>query len=148
MSTHEDVFGARTSLEGVAGAITYYRLGVLRERGADLDHLPFTVKVILENALRHAGSDLVSEKDVMALANWTPGSAARSEAEYAYMPGRVLLQDFTGVPSVADLAAMRKLKAAFNPDHFFNPCKIFPLHHATCAEVPRKPSSALAEAAW
>ena len=48
----------------------------------------------------------------------------------------------------ADLAAMRKLKAAFNPDHFFNPCKIFPLHHATCAEVPRKPGSPLAEAAW
>ena len=47
-----------------------------------------------------------------------------------------------------DLAAMRKLKAAFNPDHFFNPCKIFPLHHATCAEVPRKPGSPLAEAAW
>ena len=48
----------------------------------------------------------------------------------------------------ADLAAMRKLKAAFNPDHFFNPCKIFPLRHATCAEVPRKPGSPLAEAAW
>ncbi|HLY67232.1 MAG TPA: FAD-linked oxidase C-terminal domain-containing protein [Chloroflexota bacterium] len=50
--------------------------------------------------------------------------------------------------SEADLAAMRKLKAAFNPEHFFNPCKIFPLHHATCAEVPRKPGSPLAEAAW
>lgn len=48
----------------------------------------------------------------------------------------------------ADLGAMRKLKAAFNPDHFFNPCKIFPLHHATCAEVPRRPGSPLAEAAW
>ncbi|HLQ31380.1 MAG TPA: FAD-linked oxidase C-terminal domain-containing protein [Chloroflexota bacterium] len=47
-----------------------------------------------------------------------------------------------------DLAAMRKLKAAFNPEHFFNPCKIFPLRHATCAEVPRKPGSPLAEAAW
>lgn len=48
----------------------------------------------------------------------------------------------------ADLAAMRRLKAAFNPDHFFNPCKIFPLHHATCAELPRRPGSPLAEAAW
>lgn len=48
----------------------------------------------------------------------------------------------------SDLAAMRRLKAAFNPEHFFNPCKIFPLHHATCAEVPRKPGSPLAEAAW
>jgi hypothetical protein len=43
---------------------------------------------------------------------------------------------------------MRKLKAAFNPEHFFNPCKVFPLHHATCAEVPRNPNSPLAEAAW
>jgi glycolate oxidase len=50
--------------------------------------------------------------------------------------------------SEADLAAMRKLKAAFNPEHFFNPCKIFPLHRATCAEVPRRPGSPLAEAAW
>lgn len=123
MSTHEDVFGARTSLEGVAGAITYYRLGVLRDRGADLDHLPFTVKIILENALRHAGSELVSEKDVMALANWTPGSAAQSEAEYAYMPGRVLLQDFTGVPAVADLAAMRSAMARMGGD----PQKVNPL---------------------
>ncbi len=48
----------------------------------------------------------------------------------------------------ADLAAMKRLKAAFNPEHFFNPCKIFPLRHATCAEVPRKPGSPLAEAAW
>jgi hypothetical protein len=43
---------------------------------------------------------------------------------------------------------MKRLKAAFNPEHFFNPCKIFPLRHATCAEVPRKPGSPLAEAAW
>jgi aconitate hydratase len=116
MSTHSDVFNARTRLEGVTDATTYYRLDALKERGTNLDHLPFTVKIILENALRHAGSELVSEKDVLALANWTPGSASQSEAEYAYMPGRVLLQDFTGVPAVADLAAMRSAMARMGGD--------------------------------
>ncbi|HEX4714665.1 MAG TPA: aconitase family protein, partial [Ktedonobacteraceae bacterium] len=123
MSTHSDVFHARTRLEGVTGATTYYRLDALKERGTNLDHLPFTVKIILENALRHAGSELVSEKDVLALANWTPGSASQSEAEYAYMPGRVLLQDFTGVPAVADLAAMRSAMARMGGD----PQKVNPL---------------------
>jgi len=123
MSTHSDVFNARTRLEGVTGATTYYRLDALKERGTNLDHLPFTVKIILENALRHAGSELVSEKDVLALANWTPGSASQSEAEYAYMPGRVLLQDFTGVPAVADLAAMRSAMARMGGD----PQKVNPL---------------------
>ena len=123
MPTHDDVFSARTRLEGVTGTITYYRLDVLRERGADLDRLPFTVKILLENALRHAGGELVSEKDVLALAKWTPGSAGQSEAEYPFMPGRVLLQDFTGVPAVADLAAMRSAMARMGGD----PQKVNPL---------------------
>src|SRR5258708_2490650 len=78
MSTHSDVFNARTSLEGVTGAITYYRLDALRERDTNLDHLPFTVKIILENALRHAGSELVSEKDVLALPGVQFASASTS----------------------------------------------------------------------
>ncbi len=124
MSIHEDVFKARTKLEGVAGSIMYYRLNALKDRGVqNLDRLPFTVKILLENALRHAGSELVSEEDVLALANWQPGSAGQSEAEYAFMPGRVLLQDFTGVPAVADLAAMRSAMARMNGD----PQKVNPL---------------------
>jgi aconitase A len=123
MSTHEDVFNARTRLEGVTGSVLYYRLATLQERGADLARLPFTVKIILENALRHADGELVKEEDVLALANWKPGSAGQSEAEYAFMPGRVLLQDFTGVPAVADLAAMRSAMARMGGD----PQKVNPL---------------------
>ncbi len=124
MSAHNDVFTARTRLEGVAGSVTYYRLGSLQGRGAqDPGRLPFTVRILLENMLRHAGSELISEEDVLALANWTPGRAGQSEAEYAFMPGRVLLQDFTGVPAVADLAAMRSAMARMGGD----PQKVNPL---------------------
>ncbi|MGH2480208.1 MAG: aconitase family protein, partial [Ktedonobacteraceae bacterium] len=124
MSIHDDIFKARTKLEGAADSIMYYRLDVLKDRGVqDSDRLPFTVKILLENALRHAGSELVSEEDVLALANWQPASAGQSEAEYAFMPGRVLLQDFTGVPAVADLAAMRSAMARMHGD----PQKVNPL---------------------
>ncbi|GCE19876.1 aconitate hydratase A [Dictyobacter kobayashii] len=88
-----------------------------------LDRLPFTVKIILENLLRHAGGELVTEEDVRSLAAWTPGKSAANEAEYPFLPGRVLLQDFTGVPAVADLAAMRSAVARLNGD----PQKINPL---------------------
>src|SRR6266851_4634711 len=124
MSTHNDVFGARTTLETTRGTITYYRLDSLARRGVQaLDRLPFTIKILLENVLRHAGSELVNEEDVLSLANWVPGQVSQSEAEYPFLPARVLLQDFTGVPAVADLAAMRSAVARMHGD----PQKINPL---------------------
>src|SRR5437764_8085628 len=112
MTTQNDVFGARTTLKGVSDSIIYYQLDALAKRGVTgLERLPFTVKIILENLLRHAGGELVTEDDVLSLAHWTPGQAAQSESEYPFMPARVLLQDFTGVPAVADLAAMRSAVA-------------------------------------
>ena len=124
MSSYKDVFGARSTLEGVDGAITYYRLDALTKQGVQgLDRLPFTVKILLENLLRHVDGELVTEDDVLALANWTPGKAATADAEYPFMPGRVLMQDFTGVPAVADLAAMRSEVARKGDD----PQKINPL---------------------
>src|SRR5712692_6161341 len=107
MTAHNDVFGARTTLNTAQGAITYYRLDSVTKHGVSLDRLPFTVKILLENALRQAGGELVTENDVLSLGHWVPGQAAQSEAEYPFLPARVLLQDFTGVPAVADLAAMR-----------------------------------------
>ena len=122
--TYNDVFGARSTLEGAYGKLTYYRLASLSEKGVEnLDRLPFTVRIVLENLLRNAGGELVSEDDVLSLARWTPGHAATSEAEYPFMAGRVLLQDFTGVPAVADLAAMRSAVARIGGD----PQKINPL---------------------
>jgi aconitase A len=124
MSAHNDVFGARATLETTQGTITYYQLDSLARRGVQaLDRLPFTIKILLENVLRHAGSELVSEEDVLSLANWVPGQASQSEAEYPFLPARVLLQDFTGVPAVADLAAMRSAVARMGGD----PKKVNPL---------------------
>jgi len=124
MSAHNDVFGARATLETTQGTITYYQLDSLARRGVQaLERLPFTIKILLENVLRHAGSELVSEEDVLSLANWVPGQASQSEAEYPFLPARVLLQDFTGVPAVADLAAMRSAVARMGGD----PKKVNPL---------------------
>ena len=99
----------------------YHRLAAAGSRG--LARLPYTVKVLLENALRHAAtaSGPVSPADVRALASWDPTEPA--EAELPFMPARVLLQDFTGVPCVVDLAAMRDAMATMGGD----PSKINPL---------------------
>ncbi len=124
MMTHKDIFGARATLPGAQKKVTYYQLDALTRRGVKgIERLPFTVKIMLENALRQAGGELVGEEDVLSLARWVPGQAAKSEAEYPFLPARVLLQDFTGVPAVADLAAMRSAVARMHGD----PQKINPL---------------------
>jgi aconitase A len=124
MTAYSDIFGARARLKSARGTVIYYQLEALKKRGAQgLDGLPYTVKILLENVLRHAGGELVREEDVLSLARWVPGQASQSEAEYPFMPARVLLQDFTGVPAVADLAAMRSAVARMGGD----PQKINPL---------------------
>ncbi len=87
-----------------------------------LERLPMTVKILLENVLRHAAGGGATEADVRALADWRPG-LPDSDLELPFMPGRVLLQDFTGVPAVVDLAAMRDAMAALGGD----PARINPL---------------------
>ena len=105
MPTNGDPYGARARLALRDGSISYYRLAALAaERGVDLDALPFTVKILLENVLRHQGAAFANPDDVLTLARWTPRPM---EAELPFMPARVVLQDFTGVPAVVDLAAMR-----------------------------------------
>jgi aconitate hydratase len=101
-----------------------YRYHRLTAAGVgDLARLPYTVKVLLENALRHAAGDggQVSPEDVRALAGWDP--SAPGEYELPFMPGRVILQDFTGIPCVVDLAAMRDAVAEMGGD----PSRINPL---------------------
>jgi aconitase A len=121
---YKDVFGARSTLDSNKGPVTYYRLDALSKQGTqDIHRLPYTVRILLENLLRHLDGELVTEQDVLALANWQPGKAATSSGEYPFMPGRVLMQDFTGVPAVADLAAMRSAVARMGGD----PQKINPL---------------------
>ncbi|MES2208668.1 MAG: aconitate hydratase AcnA [Chloroflexota bacterium] len=90
-----------------------YRLSALGDR-IDLARTPVTLKILLENALRQAGRGIVEPSDVERLASWRPG--AGGEAEIPFMPGRVVLQDFTGVPAIVDLAAMRDAMAALGGD--------------------------------
>ena len=97
---------------------TIYRLDAVSDR---LHELPFTVKILLENVLRHSATGSAGEADVAALAAWRPGLDA--DIEIPFMPGRVLLQDFTGVPAVVDLAAMRDAMAELGGD----PARINPL---------------------
>ena len=101
-----DPFGARTTIDLPEGPTAFYRLGRLEEEGIvdSLDKLPFSIRILLENALRSAGSPYVNEDHVRAVAAWSPTNAG---ADVPFMPSRVVLQDFTGVPAVVDLAAMR-----------------------------------------
>ena len=117
MSTR-DPFGARASLG--SGLPDAFRLAAL-DGAADLGRLPVTVKILLENVLRHAGRGIVAEADVRTLAAWRPASGAT--AEIPFMPARVILQDFTGVPAVVDLAAMRDAMAELGGD----PSRVNPL---------------------
>jgi aconitate hydratase len=113
-----DPFGARKSLG--RGLPDYYNLDALRG-GMDLDHAPVTLRILLENILRHAGHGIVRPADVETLAAWQPGAAA--EAEVPFMPARVILQDFTGVPAIVDLAVMRDAMADLGGD----PARVNPL---------------------
>src|ERR1700733_9292713 len=115
-----DRFG--TSAELVQG-VTYHRLGALAERGVgDVSRLPVTLKVLLENSVRNADAPSVRDGDVEAIASWD-GTGTGVDRERAFMPARVLLQDFTGVPAVVDLAAMRSAVAREGGD----PMRIDPL---------------------
>jgi aconitate hydratase len=115
--TRPDPFGARATLTtGQGTTVAYFRLAQLAEQGlTDLDKLPVTVRILLENVLRNVGSDFVEPDDVEALARWRPG-AASADVEIPYLPGRVVLQDFTGVPAVVDLSAMRSAMARLGGD--------------------------------
>jgi len=108
-----DPFSARALLAVGDRRLAYYRLDRL-DTQLDLGRMPMTVKVLLENVLRHAGRGVVGEQEARSLAAWQPGNAA--EAEVPFMPARVLLQDFTGVPAVVDLAAMRDAMADLGGD--------------------------------
>ena len=115
-----DPFGTRADL--IPG-VSYHRLAALTERGiGDVSRLPVTLKILLENSVRNAAAPSVREGDVEAIARWN-GTVAATDRERAFMPARVLLQDFTGVPAVVDLAAMRSAVARAGGD----PMRIDPL---------------------
>ncbi len=99
-----DSFGAKATLEVSGREFEIHRLDALQER-FDVARLPYSIKVLLENALRLEDGDSVTAGDVETIARWD--AAAESSEEIPFQPARVLMQDFTGVPAIVDLAAMR-----------------------------------------
>ena len=111
-----DTFKARSTLDVSGKGYEIYRLQAVADAGFDVASLPYSLKILLENLLRTENGSDITAKDIEALAGWDPASA--DSREIAFTPARVLLQDFTGVPAVVDLAAMREAMQALggNPD--------------------------------
>ena len=120
--SRKDAFGARALFDTGNGHAIIHRLGNLEKAGlGSILRLPFSIKVLLESVLRNCDGALVTEQDVAALAGWNAKSPAAREVPFK--PARVILQDFTGVPAVVDLAAMRSAMKRLGGD----PAKINPL---------------------
>ena len=116
-----DSLGVRDTFKVGGKSYAYYSLPKAGEKLGDVSRLPFSMKVLLENLLRFEDGSTVTGEDIQALVDWQ--KERRSEREIQYRPARVLMQDFTGVPAVVDLAAMRDAMAALGGD----PQKINPL---------------------
>ncbi|HAA61734.1 MAG TPA: aconitate hydratase AcnA [Planctomycetaceae bacterium] len=118
----DNPFNASATLSTSSGDVTYYRLRQLADDGlGDIDTLPYSIRILLEACLRNVDGFIVTEEDVTALAGWSADVV--DPAEIPFKPGRVVLQDFTGVPAVVDLAALRSAMVRMNGD----PRKINPL---------------------
>jgi aconitate hydratase len=122
--SHPDSFKSLSTL--TSGNTTYqlFRLKALEKDGVDLARLPFSLRILLENLLRHEDGRTVTAEDIRFLSSWDAN--AEPSREIAYMPARVLMQDFTGVPAIVDLAAMRDAMRVLGG----NPEKINPLQPA------------------
>jgi aconitate hydratase len=144
-----ELAGAKGRLETAGGPVAIHRLTWLSEQGmGEVSRLPHTVKILLENLLRRSGTRDVTDADVRALARW-PEPA--SDANLAFMPSRVLMQDFTGVPAVVDLAAMRSAMARAGGD----PARVNPLvdvdliiDHSVQVDLFRSPEAYRANIEW
>lgn len=125
MSKVSNSFQARSTLKVGGESFEIFRLASLETSGAaSLASFPFSLKILLENLLRHEGGPFVDAADVHALAHWRP--TEEPSKEISFLPARVLLQDFTGVPAIVDLAAMREAMRKLGGD----PAKINPLFPA------------------
>ncbi|HET7377464.1 MAG TPA: aconitate hydratase AcnA, partial [Anaerolineae bacterium] len=121
-TSNTDFFGARDTFETGSGRAAIYRLSALQKSGiANIERLPFSIKVLLESVLRSYDGHIVTENDVKTLANYNAKSPAQVEVPFHL--ARVIMQDFTGVPAIVDLAAMRSAAQRLGG----NPEKINPL---------------------
>ena len=119
-----DSFRSRSTLKSSGKSYEIYRLDALDKQGISTTHLPFSLRILLENLLRTEDGRNVKADDIRALASWNGKS--KPEKEIAFTPSRVLMQDFTGVPAVVDLAAMRDAMKTLGGD----PALINPLQPA------------------
>jgi len=157
MTSSKDTFGARSVLEVGGRPFGVYRLEALEAAtGADVAHLPFSLKILLENLLRHEDGLSVTPESIEALGSWatatTAGGQARERVRHtqvAFSAARILMQDFTGVPAVADLAAMRDAMAHLGGD----PGAVQPqvptelvIDHSVIAEISGRPDAFAANA--
>src|SRR5882724_8085201 len=111
----QNSFGSRQALKVGSHSYDIFRLDALEKAGVGSpSRLPFCLKILLENLLRNEDGRFVKKKDIEALARWE--AASEIQNEIAFTPARVLLQDFTGVPCVADLASMRDAMARMGGD--------------------------------
>ncbi|MDX1486198.1 MAG: aconitate hydratase AcnA [Alphaproteobacteria bacterium] len=141
-----DSFNAKRTLEVNGRSYAYYGLGEAGEGGlGDISRLPVSLKILLENLLRHEDGRTVTADDIRAVAQWL--DERKSDREIAYMPARVLMQDLTGVPAVVDLAAMRQAMIDLGGD----PKRINPLSpvdlvidHSVMVDVYGNPNAASA----
>src|SRR5215467_10066717 len=117
-------FGSRSTLHVGSKQFEIYRLNAVEAHGCPVQHLPYSLRILLENLLRREDGKSVKADDARALTAWNKKSVPSEEI--AFMPSRVLLQDFTGVPAVVDLAAMRDAMKALGGD----PALINPLQPA------------------
>jgi aconitate hydratase len=124
MSKSVDSFGSYSQLKSGGRTYEMYRLNALEKKGVKLNRLPYSLRILLENLLRQEDGKSVTAEDIEFLAKWDP--KAEPSREIAYMPARVLMQDFTGVPAIVDLAAMRDAMKVLGGD----PEKINPLQPA------------------
>ncbi len=115
----KDVMGITGTFETARGKLKYYNLKKLEEKNGKVRVLPFSVRILLENAVRNFDGFAVREKDINAILNW---KSEAGKKDIPYMPARVLMQDFTGVPSVVDIASVRSEAAR----HGMDPSEINP----------------------
>lgn len=114
-------FNTQDNLQVGSQKFTYFNLNKFNEQFSQAKKLPFCLKILLENLLRHEDHLAVQKEDILSLANWNP--TEEPSVEINFTPARVILQDFTGVPAVADLAALRDAMTQMGGD----PEKINPL---------------------
>lgn len=100
----QDIYNLKKTLETSKEKLTYYSLPELEKQGHDIKKLPFSIRILLENALRNYDDFSVTKDHLETILNWTP---KQSEKDIAFKPARVLMQDFTGVPAVVDIASLR-----------------------------------------